>query len=495
MVAGTWHPLNTFNTAARLPLDLLVMISSFLCTGDLFTASQVCRHWRTTLVSSPLLWRKIDRQDLTRTIVSLDRHQSVPLQLDLYDGLSTEALDVALDHGSKVSSIFVHLPLDQLRELHRLPVTPSVEDLVLFFDEHDDIWSKERVTIDLRDEFVSLRKLSVSGVFASLNQTTAPNLIHLSLERLSSASRVSAQTVLDVLRGCPQLETVLINILSGRQDEIRWDTPVALPKLRSIELGHGEVIDGLVVPLHFPPTVAVGFRGIFTSFKSWPYYSIHHVLSTIDIESVTLAHIQHEVGPGYKNRDTCLVRFEGPTGSLEVVFVERGNHNPFGADWPMLSLSPQLNNVKTLYIMDCRISDDTLAIISAAMPNLVSINFTGHNIYSSSLTPKRGSPPLFPRLKHIAGLLPERKLVKMARVRGEHGMPLDALDVHCDPNCRDMRGYHAELRKFVGDVKVWQCADLPERWTSNALLDTWEAAGYPGPVSAHSMLENWNQLD
>jgi len=101
---------------------------------------------------------------------------------------------------------------------------------------------------------------------------------------------------------------------------------------------------------------------------------------------------------------------------------------------PLLSHSPHLDNVKTLYIMDCRITDDTLATISAAILNLVSITWSQH-IYKS-LTPKGGPPPLFPCLKHIAGLLPERKLVEMARARGEHGMPLDALDVHCDPKCR-----------------------------------------------------------
>ena len=149
VVAGTRHPLNMFNTAARLPLDLPVTISSFLYTKDLFPTSQVCRRWRTILVSSPALWTKIHCQDLTWTIGSLGRHQPVLLQLDLYDGPSTEALDAALDHGSKVSSICAHLSLDQLLEFHRSPVTPFMEDLVLFVDEDDDHYQEERDTIDL----------------------------------------------------------------------------------------------------------------------------------------------------------------------------------------------------------------------------------------------------------------------------------------------------------------------------------------------------------
>ena len=176
---------------------------------------------------------------------------------------------------------------------------------------------------------MSLRRLSVSGIFASLNQTTAPNLIHLSLERTFAASSVPTQTILDVLRGCPQLETVLVNILSGTLwDEPRPYTPVTLPKLRSIELGHGEVFVGLVVPLRFPPTVDVGFRGIFTTRETWPYKSIQHVLVAIDIESVTLAHIRHRADLGYRESDTCLVRFEGLQGSLEIVVVEQRGAPP-----------------------------------------------------------------------------------------------------------------------------------------------------------------------
>jgi len=296
------------------------------------------------LISFPLLWRKIDCRDLTWTIISLDRHHSVPLQLGLYEGLSTEALGAALDHGGKGSSIFAHLPLDQLLESHRPPVTPSMEDLMLFVDEADDFYQEERVAIDLRGEFVSLRRLSASGVLASLNQTTAPNLIHLSLERTSSASSMRAQTLLDLLRGCPQLETVLINIFSASRGELRPYTPVALPKPRSIEPGHGEVPIGLVTSLCSPPTVAVGFRGILIVRQSWPYKSIKHVLTAVGIESVILAHIRHKPDLGYKGGDTC-------SRDPRIVVVEKRGRNPFDADGLLLSHSPQLDDAKTLYIM------------------------------------------------------------------------------------------------------------------------------------------------
>ena len=160
MIAGTWHPLNTSNAAAQLPSDILVMIPSFLRRKgrDMFSISQVCRRWRAILVSSPLLWGQIDCRDLTRTIISLERHRSLPLQLELDDSLSTEALNVVLDHESKISSVSARLPADQLRSFHRRLAIPSVETLVLFVND-----SVAHSAITIHGDFMFLRRLSVSG--------------------------------------------------------------------------------------------------------------------------------------------------------------------------------------------------------------------------------------------------------------------------------------------------------------------------------------------
>ena len=487
MATDTRHPSNTFNTAAQLPSDILFMIPSFISTSrDLFSVSQVCRRWRTILVSSPLLWRWIDCQKFTHTIVSLKRHRAVPLRLELHGCLSAKALNAVLNHGSKIYSVSAHIPLDQLRQVHHRLVIPSVEDIVLFVDE--DPKDSERVaTVEIQAGSMSLRRLLVSGIFVPPSQITAPNLTHLSLEKMIySSSEITEQSIWNMLQRCSQLETILINIISSCSDPLQTYTPFALPKLRSIELGYGEVEAGLVLPLRFPPTVAVGFRGISAEREFWPCESTQHVLSTIDIESVTLAHIRHSKDLRYWDGDTYLIRFEGFEGSLEITFVEKPGRNPFGPDGLLLSLSSQFNNVKTLFVVDCRTCDDTLTAMGSVMHNLVSINFTRCNTYLNSLTPTGSSPPLFPHLKHIAGPPLERKLVEMARARDERGMPLVTMDLHEYPWCANVTEYMIELREFVEDAKFRLYADPPERWASNALLDAWEAAGYTGPVSVWS---------
>lgn len=486
MVADIRHLLNTFNAAVQLPSDVLVMIPLFLpACDDLFAASQICRRWRAILVSSPLLWRRMDCRHLGKAVASLERHRSVPLRLELDSDLSTGALNMVLDSGGKISSVSAHLLPDQLRSLHPRLVTPSVEELVLFIDESEVSTWKQNINVNIQGEFMFTHKLSVSGFLLPIDRITAPNLIHLSLENtISGFSRITIQSVLKMLQGCSQLETVLINILSDGTGELQSYSPVNLPKLRSVELGRTEVWAGLVFPLRFHPGVAVGFRNIPATQVTWPRKSIRHVLGMVDIGSVTLAHIRHSEDVGY---DACLIRFEGSTGSLEITVLEELGRDPFGPDGLLLSHSPRLENVKTLHVMNCHMSDNTLTAIASAMCNLVSISFIGHNECLSSLG---DSPTLFPHLEHIAGLPAAEDLIWVARAREQYGMPLKALDIHDEPGHRAT--YLADLRKFVDDVRVWRCADLPKRWTGNALLDVWEAAGYHGPVRAECCRRNEN---
>jgi len=409
----------------------------------------------------------------------------VPLQLELDDGFSTEAWNMVLDHGCRIASVSVHLPFEQLRSFHPYLVTPSVGGIVLFVDEDEEGSPEEEITLDIQGEFTSLRRLSISGFFVPIRWITAPNLIHLSLESTTSkSSKTTIKSVLDILRGCSQLETILINFLTSWDTPHGLHTPVTLPKLRCIELGYTEVWCGLVLPLRFPPGVAVGFRGVSAIGGAWPCESIWHVLAMINIGAITLAHIRRTKNIGYGERDTCLIQFGGPKGSLEIILLPMDNQDPFGPNGPLLSHSPKLNDVKTLHIMDCHITDDTLTAIASAMQNLISITFSGSYVYPKPLTPMGGSPLLFPHLKQIVGLPLEGKLVEMAKARKENGMPLDALDVHDHPENKYTSRCIAELREIIEDVKVWYCANLPECWTSNTLLDAWEAAGYCGPVSA-----------
>ena len=484
---------NTFNTAAQLPSDILVMIPSFLPEDfDLLVLSHVCHRWRTIVNSCPLLWGRMDCRDLNRTVIALEHLRSAPLRLKLNRNFSTDALNAVLGHGRRITSVFADISPGQIESMHRCLAIPSVEELVLFIRDNEHPALEGTMTMEIEGEFMSMRKLFVSGCLLPIDRITATNLIHLSLEAFTF-SRFTAQPVLDLLRGCSLLETVLISIISstGSQHVPQSHGPVKLQKLHSIELGEFEVRSGLMTLLQFPPGVAVGFRGVNLHRPgTWPYESVRHVLATIDIESVTVSYIRHTA---YAEHDLYLLRFEGVEGSLEVNVSESGYRSSHNPGELLLSPSLRLENVKTLRLMDC-FGGDVLNKVEPVMPNLVSIQFVGRNQSTSimSLIPVDGSPAQFPCLEHIAGLSVGPSLVRLARLRKRMGVPLSCLEVNDGADdwskseyCRveDAPRYIEELKGIVEDVKVCNCGYLPERWTNNAILDVWEGAGHPGPVS------------
>ena len=436
--------------------------------------SQVCRHWRTALISSALPWTRIDCQSLAQTIVGLERHRSVPLHLELWTGFSDKAWNAVLDHGNEHASVVAYLTPKQLDLVHERLVTPSVEQILLFTDEDDG--PPELITVDIRGEFRSLRRLLVSGFTLPIDHIEAPNLIHLVLEALKPSSEYTAHSVLDILQGCPQLETVLLNCLVNPTEIQPPYPPITLPNLRSIELGNGETQSGLILPLRFPPAVPVGFREMSILADSTVRESIQHILAGIDIQSVTLARLDDgDCGE--------LVRYEGPKGSLEITAYK--GFDPYQHRELLLSHSPKLDNVKTLRIMDFDACDDIYEIFTStvsAMNNLISISFVGHPLFPEPLIPKGDLPVLLPHLKHISGLHPGSQLVELARARKGKGVPLNVLDVDGSPEDGET-AFIRELRELVEVVKVWRCGSLPEYWTENLVRDVWGDVGYLGPVS------------
>ena len=302
MVANVRQLRNTFNTAAELPSDIIVMIPLFLPEDfDSLALSHVCRRWRTIVNSAPLLWRRMDCRDLNRTVIGLEHLKSTSLRLKLNRNFSTDALNTALDRGCNIASVIADISLSQIQSFHKRLVTPSVEELVLFIygDGGAAREGGEPTTVNIEGEFTSMRRLFISGCFLPIDRVAAANLIHLSLESFH-LSTITAQSVLNMLRGCLRVETVLINTISG--DSIRHPLqsykPVTLPKLHSIELGHFEVCSGLIIPLHFPQGVAVGFRSMCYDEETWPCESIRHTYWQLSTSNLSPSPIFGRVDAG-----------------------------------------------------------------------------------------------------------------------------------------------------------------------------------------------------
>jgi len=351
--------------------------------------------------------------------------------------------------------------------------------------------------------FPSLRELFSRTYSIPIDQFTTPNLAHLALEQGDYQQNMTVQILLDMLRGFPLLETLLITGSGVRRNSTRDHSPVSLPHLRSIEFGAYEVGSGLTTHLQFPPNVAAGFRALPFSdicgdIPLEIVAAIQHVLRRVDIHSITLA-VPFDTREGVE----LLIRFEGLLGSLEVT-IHGVNTNAqfwdvfFGTGGMLFSHSPRIENVRELHMTSCPFVDGRgMDHINAAMPNLVSISFffcEGPHLYGL-LAPANPSSPPFPHLKRVMWLSPELRLISMAKTRRDHGVPLKTLVVGRLPRGSGLDYYergrledYTALEELVEDLRVGCPTEILEWGTENEILNVWSTGGIPGPVSPDAKL-------
>ena len=369
---------------------------------------------------------------------------------------------------------------------------PSLEHLHICAEGVDGQGAEQQQVHDVWNYLPSLRELLVCRYPIPIGKINAPNLTHLALERTGYSRAVTVQAFLDMLRGCPLLETLLLNHLDHIDGGTSPSHPVCLPHLRGIEVGVYEVYSGLITHLDFPPTVAAGFRmmsldNVNGSIPSVVMASIQRVLQRIDIRSITLAAPLDSVYTG------LLFRFEGLQGSLEVTAKcpdsrEQLEDFFFGPGGVLFSHPPRVKNVRELHIMGFSFSIGRgLYLLNAAMPNIVSISFfqcNGLNTWGV-LTPKNRSPIPFPRLECVMVLGRESGLEQMAGRRRACGVPLKTLVIGQGPRGseHDHQKDYAVLEGLVGKLWVGCPTEILEWGTGNEIRNIWSAVEVPGPVS------------
>jgi len=499
--------VNSFHCTVRIPPEILTTVCSYLSIEeDVFSASQVCRYWREVLISSPSLWTRFPCRSISRTITSLERCGSVPIQLEFDPESSIEALRNVLLHGNEINSLTINHDIDWMPPLHNMftPPIPSAERLHIYScGIHVHRGEDERRKSDaFWQGLPSLRKLLVCrldvpiGWFPiPIGQFATPNLVHLALENVVEGQENTTQPILDMLRGSPLLETVLIIHTHPLLQETTLDySLVSLPYLQSIELGVYEVRSRLITYLQFPPTVAVGFRSLESSDVSGNNIppdvaaSSRHVLGGINVYTVILAVATPRLGGSLRS----LVRFEGAGGSLEIIFQLWCMGEAlvlFDNDCVLSSFAPHLNNVGELQIAGCYITSlMDPDYIATTMPNLTSINFF-HCEYDDEgtmfgLVSGRGRNPWppFSGLERLTVLEPGPGLIEACQERKMCGTPLRTVVIGPEPSLYTPEQI-AELREFVDDVRVEVPHGILEWSVGNRILDTWSGIDIPGLVS------------
>jgi len=506
--------VNSFHVTDRIPPEILNIVCSHLTTeDDVFSMSQVCRHWRGVLISSPSLWTQLPCHRVARTIASLERCKSMPIQLEVGQRSPKVALESVLLCENKISSLAIHPRPDTIPLLNQLFMfaKPSVERLHIFSGSlRGWMIPGEETAHEIWSGLPFLRELFISLYTIPIGRLSAPNLAHLALEQTGYLQNVTTRSLLDVLRACPLLETLLIADSSFQGGPAHDSTPVSLPHLRSIELGMFEVRSELITHLRFPSNVAAGFRTLYLTdvrgdIPPTVVAAMHHVLRKVDIGRITLA-----VPPLNRGVLELFIRFEGPQGSLELTIRDVHTDDQlwdvfFGLGGVLFSHSPQIGNVRELHIVGCSFRGSReMYHVNAAMPNITSISFfhcEGH-VFGLLIPTNPPSPP-FPHLERVMVLGSESELAEIVESRSDLGVPLKTLvigrlpegfvyDLEDDTDADEFEYIrledYTELEEFVEDLRVGCPTEILEWGAENEILNVWSMGGIPGPVSSNVKL-------
>ena len=233
---------NTFVPVNRLPPEILSGIFEYRTRErDLVAATQVCRYWRSTLISSPSLWACFQFQssyDLDRTLTYLERSKSAPIDvsidtdsaenLDVLEYLAshiarTRSLVIQTDHDIHTASLLFCNPAPLLQRLEILSTSEGVVHLPNNF---------------LGQQAPSLRSVSLGHIYPRLESIfPLPNLTEFHLSLVDGATPFRVGALFQFLSESPLLLKVGVNVRNRSAQDVSLDRVVSLESLVELDCG------------------------------------------------------------------------------------------------------------------------------------------------------------------------------------------------------------------------------------------------------------------
>jgi len=253
--SGIWtkarYLKNSFARINRFPRELLGHIPTFLQSErDLITTTAVCRHWRTTLLSTPHLWCNISGSSALKIRAYLERSRWHPLNVRL---AVSNPIRLLVPHLRRIISLRMDLlgqfQMEQISE-HLTEPAPSLRTLSIYSRGVGH-------TLDIPASFLggsfpSLRTLFIEDVSSFSGPHIFPSVTSLTLHTNADIPLDTA-SLLYTLERLPSLETVFIKFRArGDPTSIAGVHVVTLQNLRDMVLfsadGMEDAIMGPILP-------------------------------------------------------------------------------------------------------------------------------------------------------------------------------------------------------------------------------------------------------
>jgi len=234
---------NTLVPVNRFPPEILFRILEYRTREcDLVAATQVCRYWRSNLISGPSLWTYFQFQDksrhnIDRTLTYLERSKSAPINVSIHSS-SEQNLDVLkplTPHIARMRSLVFQVSHD-IYTASRLFCNPAP------LLQHLEIRTSEGV-VHLPDNFLGQRAPSLRSV--NFYRTCPrleflfplPNLteFHLSLVDDTTPFRVGAP--FQFLSESPLLQKISVDVHDRIVQDVSLDKVISLESLVDLDCG------------------------------------------------------------------------------------------------------------------------------------------------------------------------------------------------------------------------------------------------------------------
>ncbi|TCD70238.1 hypothetical protein EIP91_004419 [Steccherinum ochraceum] len=297
---------------------------------DYVIPSQVCRHWRQILLSSPSYWTPVILHDDNMTandkFVDLYLTRSVPHPVDVWTATSS-GLGIIAEHSSRLRSLQIQLdeswtPLvqDAFRALSgSAPLLESLNCRIASPDGLEQIEGPESQLPKLfAGDIPALRKLRMSG-FTSWNENQFKHLTHLCVQGWPCDWAIpdGFQDLLSLIRDCPTVEELYLSLLDPWIPASEWDEPlldaVELTRLRRLSLGDSTVSQCMCLLSHLliPPNASLSVHRASLSGESSDEIVLGFLTDAFRLQNLTDIHT-------LITRASCAALAFGPSGSMRI---------------------------------------------------------------------------------------------------------------------------------------------------------------------------------
>lgn len=267
----------------RLPLELFEkVIEGRESERDLVAATQVCRRWRSILISTTKLWTNVDFEHPSRASVYLDRSKTTPVDItigktrDCVVG-AVGALIGSIPWVSRMKSLRIETDMDQIKSIAEKLRHAAPELQSLTFEgkrrpySYTSYGQVQGGAIFVPYDFLGrhapkLESMTFHTVSPSVVFTfPLPRLTHI--DWVADQAHVVIEELLNLFVSSPLLEVVKVHALIRRTQTYKPLIDVTLNKLRKFDWAD---CDGSLSPL--PSLTAPELRDLAIKVTRHPQY-------------------------------------------------------------------------------------------------------------------------------------------------------------------------------------------------------------------------------